>query len=268
MGRPRRLVAPLSLGAVLVWAACDDPTGPPLCVTILNYTIGETVSGSLAPGDCELLVDRSFIDFYRLTAPTQLGVEFNLSSGSFDTFLHLFQGAGVDAPVVAGNNDENEFSTNSAIRILLAAGTYVVGANSRTGGETGSYVLSSATVPEAVDNCPEVWATLGIATAQTIEETDCVDETGPFYSDEFLVLLGKGESITVTMTSTAVDSYLILINSQVDVVAEDDDSAGGLDARIVYTAPTGPTAPDVDRYIIVATTFDANETGAYALSIN
>lgn len=262
MGRLRRLVTPLALGAGLVWAGCEDSTGPDPCVAGA-YAVGQTANGSLSSTDCEL-TRGSFADFYQIEGSTQLSALLTLTSASVDPFLLFYQGSLPDGLLIAQNDDEDG-STNSALHIIAAPGTYVVGATSFSIGETGSYALSSAFVPEAVENCSEVWVTPGIATAQTIETTDCIDVIGgnTFYADAYLLTLFDGETATITMTSTAVDAFLELWDENGDLVASNDDIAtGDTDARIVYTASA------TQFYLIVASTNLSQETGAYALTVN
>lgn len=44
----------------------------------------------------------------------------------------------------------------------------------------------------------------------------------------------SGQTVTVTMTSSQVDSYLFLFNPQSQTVAQNDDGAGGSNSRVVY----------------------------------
>lgn len=73
-----------------------------------------------------------------------------------------------------------------------------------------------------------------------------------------------GQRITATMSSNAFDSFLILFSPEPEVenVAEDDNSGGGLTARIVY---------DIDQtsntWTLAATPLEANVTGPYTLSL-
>ena len=64
------------------------------------------------------------------------------------------------------------------------------------------------------------------------------------------------------MTSTAVDSYLILAGPDGNKIGENDDAAEGNDARIQMVAPSSGT------YTVYANTYEAGETGAYTLTIS
>jgi hypothetical protein len=63
------------------------------------------------------------------------------------------------------------------------------------------------------------------------------------------------------MKSCQFDSYLYLEDTNGNVLAEDDDSGGNLNARIIFT----PTY--TGTYNVVATSFNAGATGAYTISI-
>jgi hypothetical protein len=81
------------------------------------------------------------------------------------------------------------------------------------------------------------------------------------YSHIYTVNLQAGVTYTIDLRSTNFDAFLHLGDNVGRVLAWDDDSGGGLDARIVFTAPyTG-------QYKIMATTFRPGETGAYTLLV-
>lgn len=71
-----------------------------------------------------------------------------------------------------------------------------------------------------------------------------------------------GQTITIDMTSQDVDSYLILMSAdRSDFSIQDDDSGGGLDARITVQLPyTG-------RYMILANAYARGESGRYQLQV-
>ncbi len=71
----------------------------------------------------------------------------------------------------------------------------------------------------------------------------------------------KGKSYQIDMAGQAFDAYLRLEDSKNNQLAEDDDSGGNLDARIVFTAPR------TDDYRVIATTFGAGAVGKYKLTI-
>src|SRR5208283_3180322 len=66
-----------------------------------------------------------------------------------------------------------------------------------------------------------------------------------------------GVTYTIEMDSTEIDPYLILEDAKGKKLAEDDDSGGFPNAKIVFTAK------ETGDYRIIATTFNPNETGNY-----
>jgi serine protease Do len=68
-----------------------------------------------------------------------------------------------------------------------------------------------------------------------------------------------GQSVSITMTSNQVDAYLILLAPDGSDLAQDDDSAGGTNARISVVLPTNGT------YTILANSYAEGEVGTYSL---
>jgi hypothetical protein len=81
------------------------------------------------------------------------------------------------------------------------------------------------------------------------------------YCVKHSVKLTAGTTYTIDLRSTDFDSYLVLIGNTGTILAEDDDSSGGLDARITINAPyTG-------NYDIWVTTFGKGQQGNYTLLV-
>jgi N-acetylneuraminic acid mutarotase len=80
--------------------------------------------------------------------------------------------------------------------------------------------------------------------------------------DQYIVTLPIGGELTIRMESAQLDSYLALLNSQLDLppIAEDDDSGGGLDAMIITDLSAG-------TYVIIANSATQTAvTGDYTLT--
>ncbi len=75
------------------------------------------------------------------------------------------------------------------------------------------------------------------------------------------VTLQAGTTYTIDLASDDFDSYLLLVDRNGRVLAEDDDSGGGLDARIVWRPRVTGT------YTIIVTTFNPGERGEYSLTV-
>ncbi|HKI06723.1 MAG TPA: fibronectin type III domain-containing protein [Thermoanaerobaculia bacterium] len=70
----------------------------------------------------------------------------------------------------------------------------------------------------------------------------------------------SGQTVTVTMTSNQVDSYLFLLNPQSQTAAQNDDGAGGSNARVVYPLNgSGAWA--------IGANASPNQTGDYSITL-
>ena len=233
--------------------------GPPdPCKSPPPYTLGSAVAGTLAPGDC-VLTDGSYVDYFSFSVPATTARRFNLTSDSLDAFLFINTPSGVS---LALDNDGGGLH-DASLRVLLGPGDYQVAANTLDPGIGGPYVLSSATASLAVDSCADVWVTPGITLSEKIETTDCVDPSGPYYSDEMLLWLDIRQFISVSEHSADFDALVGLLDfSTGKFVASDDDSGPGRDALMTFTTT------HAGEYLLVATTFLPDSTGAYTLTFN
>jgi hypothetical protein len=212
--------------------------------------------------------DGVFFDFYSIRLSNVGAYLFKLSAG-FHTYLFLGTPDGMlNGSLIAENNDESNATTNSVIKALLPGGLYALGAGSWNWGVTGAYALSSETTSSEVSGCEEVFIVRGVATTQSIQTTDCLRAGGPIYADEFSIYLKAGQSLTLSMASTAVDSYLALVFEDPEtggrpVVAFNDnvDASGTTDARLSYTTTIQ------GYFTILASTALKEQTGGYTLTI-
>jgi hypothetical protein len=229
------------------------------CAARTAHVLGSTSGGTLETDDCTY-PDGSFVDFFSVTLPGPNAYLFR-QGAPFDTYLDLSL---ADGTVIAENDDETETSFNSGIRALLPAGNYLLGAGSFEPAVTGNYNLSSQVVSTDNTGC-DVWFVIrGVTTSQSLASSDCQfsQASTPFYTDRYFVLLRAGQSITITMSSTAVDSYLELDRLSGGRVAQNDNrDATTKDARIMFTATA------TDYYVIFARSAIASQTGAYSLDV-
>src|SRR5256714_11621168 len=244
------------LPAVTFTANAGNP-----CLVTPTYSIGTPSQGRLSLADCQFS-DGSFVDLYRVTIPTTGMYQFNQNSSVFDSFLLLLT---TDYLFFAQNNNVDNSSHNSMVRAILPPGDFLVGANSLNGAEVGNYDLTSVSLgQQQVSNCEDIFTLPGITTDQSLQTTDC-NQIG-FYSDDFIILLNTGQTITVTMTSAAIDPYLELYSLQGTtpaLVASNDDADGTTkNSALTYTATS------LSYYFVKACFNDTGTTGAYTLTIH
>jgi hypothetical protein len=261
-----------SLAPVIFTATGTVVTPPPppsACEGRTVHSLGTTTTGSLATTDCQLVDNTfvTFVDFFSTTLGEASAYLFR-QSASFDTYLFL---ATPDLAVIAENDDETPTSTNSAIKALLPAGSYLLGASSFDAKVTGDYSISSTTASTTVTGCERVFVVKKMTTTQSIEPADCLRSTppaAPVYADAYLIFLRAGQSMTVSMSSIQVDASLEvvqvedLVQLNGPVVASNDNRDGTTkDSELSYTAVTSA------YYRIIARTAVTSQTGVYTLNI-
>ncbi|MCU0566546.1 MAG: trypsin-like peptidase domain-containing protein [Oculatellaceae cyanobacterium Prado106] len=69
----------------------------------------------------------------------------------------------------------------------------------------------------------------------------------------------RGQRVVIEMTSSDINTYLILLAPSGQDLEQDDDSAGGTNARLAITLP------EDGQYTILANSYGARETGRYSL---
>jgi hypothetical protein len=248
------------LPAVTFSATAIDP-----CATATAYTIGSSVTGTLAGDDCSLPYGLH-ADLYSMTAPSALSVRFDLSSSVFVTNLSLFDWDGSLVSSSSADCSNTYCDLNSSMRVLLSPGDYIAHA-STYGSYLGPYTLSSAVVPEDVTGCEWAFVTRGLTTSQRIQSTDCVAtfRSSRYFSDQFAIQLTGGQTYTFSMSSTDFDTYLEILGSDLDfgwvVVASNDDFGGTSNSQITFTPEWS------GLYLINPATYLGDQTGAYTLVI-
>lgn len=128
--------------------------------------------------------------------------------------------------------------------------------------------LSIAAVPGAASSAAAVGPPAGevseIAAGKPVtgrlESTDPTLEDGTHY-DVYRYTGTRGERISITMRSNEFDTYVSLRLEDGTILDEDDDAAGGTDARIITELP------DDGVYLVYANALFEGATGAYSLSL-
>lgn len=242
------------------------------CLYFAPFVADTTITGALAATDCPDVsaapFGTTYKDHYDLPLGGQKMVSITMRSTAVDAFLWLW-GAGSAGPIIAVDDDGGvgPNSTDAHIKAVLRAGTYEVWANTYDSTtQFGSYTLTSATAT-TVTACEEVWLSGNVAFAEAVAATDCVFTIGQetHYSDEYLIILRAGQSVTFLQSSNAFDPYLSLFRVDQDsvrLVAENDNGGGGTSAQIVYNAG-GVSAV----YVLDAGTALPTAAGDYTLSI-
>lgn len=126
----------------------------------------------------------------------------------------------------------------------------------------GARPLSPSQPQDCVNGDPQV---VGVACGSTtngqLTSADCFLQDNSYY-DVYSFSGTSGQQVTITMTSSAFDTYLFLVDTTGSTTAaQDDDGAGGTNSQIVYTLNQTGT------WFIVTNAFDPNVFGTYSVAL-
>lgn len=94
---------------------------------------------------------------------------------------------------------------------------------------------------------------------QNLDTTDNYLTGDNSYIDIYRFEGQAGQRVVINMSSQEIDSYLILFDPEGNVLAQDDDSGGGLNARLDIVLPADGV------YTVYANSLRSQETGAYTI---
>ncbi len=230
-------------------------SGPrlPACDVVRPIVVGQTFNSTLTAADCRL-PDGSFTQKYelQLTAPT--AVQIDMTSSIVDAYL-LLQDA-VSGTILEENDDDGG-QTNARIARLLPAGRYIIYANTFDADEVGAFQLS---VTPATAGCFSATPLQVPSTVNgALSTASCRLPDGTF-ANRYELNVVTAATYQITLSSTVFDAYLAVFTVAGTLQGENDDGAGGTNARLTLALPPG-------RYIVLATSFGPGEVGAFALDV-
>ncbi|HEX2779054.1 MAG TPA: Ig-like domain-containing protein [Gemmatimonadaceae bacterium] len=241
------------------------------CAVKGSLAVGSTVAGDLSQSQCAFGSNGRKIDLWSLSLNGSTPLDIRLvadNARSFDTYMTMYRGQySGQTDIIAENDDNGYFDvlTNSGIHLLGGTGQFLVGAG-QFSPTSGGYQLSASSWNGLLNACDVVYAVSGTNTNQTLDNNDCTrGTTAARWADRVLVYLHAGETMTVGMSSSQFDAQVELdasVGGVMQTVASDDNSGGGTNARLTYTAPAS------DMYWVYLTSPHDNSGGAYNLTIN
>jgi plastocyanin len=225
-------------------------------------TMGETMNGELA--DTDPLVDGkgAYYDLYKIQVRRGQRYQIEMSAADFDSFVGIGKMDG-DSVKIDESDDDGAGERNARLRYTAKEdGEMIIRAQALDANGNGMYTIKvtervvRASVPVAV--------VANTAMSGELAETDEEADDGTFF-DLYKLTVRAGESVTITMRSTAVDSYVVLGNMQDgewNQIATDDDGAGGRNARLEHTFD------DAGEYLIRANTVGGDKLGRYTIRVD
>ncbi|HWT02319.1 MAG TPA: Calx-beta domain-containing protein [Pyrinomonadaceae bacterium] len=150
--------------------------------------------------------------------------------------------------------------------------SYTVAANSGSSQRTGTITVNGQahTVTQAGNSgggCPSTAIAPGQTISGSLTTSDCIFTGTTRYVDVYGFSGTAGQRVAVSMSSSAFDTYLYLVDSSNQILGEDDDGADtGTNSRIPAVSGFF-TLPATGSYSIWATSYSQNSTGAYSISL-
>jgi hypothetical protein len=223
--------------------------------------LGEPVTGTLARGDRK--IDDSYTDTWTYHGREGETIVVTLRSEDFDTYVTLGEYEGGECRGMDGD-DNGAGGTDSRITAELPDdGAFHIHVRSADQGGIGTYTLLVERVTDRESGIPPMPISPGETLEGRLTESDSREADGS-YRDAWTFRGRAGETFVITMRSEDVDAFLHvgrMAGDEWELLDSDDDGAGEGDAEVIFTLT------DDGEYLIRAGTYDADETGAYTLSL-
>jgi len=125
----------------------NQAAGGPCAPAPINF--GQTLSGTLQNGDCQLPSDGSLLDTYSFNGTAGQQISILMTSTAFDSFLFLNNpdGSPLTSDDDGGGGHDSRIPATSGFISLPTTGTYTILANSFAANMTGAYSLTLTGVP-------------------------------------------------------------------------------------------------------------------------
>jgi hypothetical protein len=175
---------------------------------------------------------------------------------SLDSFLTVFDATG--NPIAS--NDDSGGTLNSLVALNATAGqTYYVQA-AGFGASTGAYVLSIAPFVDDFGNAPATAHVITLDATGAGTQTGSIEIPGNVDLFKFTAPITGPLAIRQFAADTSnLDSLLIVLDSSLNTIASNDDSAGTLNSFVLINVTQGQT------YFVAATGYHGS-IGTYVLS--
>ncbi len=220
---------------------------------VLNY--GTTTEGALGESDPERQTASGRVDTYRLEGAAGERVLVAMRSEVVNSLLWL---VGPTGEVLARDDDSGGGRDAFLELVLPYSGTYLISAAS-TGGEFGHYELTLESGDEVLAR-PTPVIEVGVPLSANLEHGDDIQPGTGAYRDRYVLQGQAGQSLEIRLDSHEIDPLLVLIGPAGEVLERDDDSGGGLNARIQTVLD------ESGQYVLYATSYSP-ATGVYSLHV-
>ena len=231
-------------------AACREP-----------IALNSSIDGNWTTECPSVHRNNRFARYYTFTLPQAASVRVDLDSAT-DNYLYLLSGSGTGGAIVAQDDNSGD-GFDARIERNLAAGTYTIEATTWGSSRTGEFTLTlAATGSGGGGGCAGT-----ISLGQGVDGTwvnDCrATHRSGSWARFYTFTVTETTTVRIDLTSS-VDSYLYLLSGSGTggtVIAQDDDSGDGVNARIDRNLSPG-------TYTIEAATRGIGRAGSFRLELS
>jgi hypothetical protein len=242
-------------GYAFSWQLRPHPLAP--CSQVQKLDLNAAFVGVFSPAGCRAANGQP-ADYYQITTPADGAVAAVMQSQVIDSFLTLETGDGTPL-----RWDDNSYGGSDAVVVqFLPAQTYRLEARAADAVAGGFYRID---VLYSAGSRPPGCAPLGTPGAGdtvqgTLSFTSCQYPDGTF-ADIYQLNVADTAALDLHLTSADFDAYLQVLDSKGNVIDEDDNSGGGMNAAVSDTFDPG-------TYYIVAKPFNGTTSaGKYTLTV-
>ncbi|MFP4549319.1 MAG: PPC domain-containing protein [Spirochaetales bacterium] len=192
-------------------------------------------------------VSENIASRFRFQATQGERIEIELRSGDFDSYLEVIAPGGMSYD----DDDSAGYPDSRLTFIAPETGTYetFAGALNRSTAGVFTLVLRRLGTAEII-----------VESRGELSSRDETDITGKHY-DLYRFTAGRGETVTLEVQSDDFDAYIILRNSDGEILSRDDDGGSGLNSKIEYQIES------TGSYELVVTSLSIGSVGSYSVQI-
>ena len=229
-----------------------------------RIALGQTIAGELNSNVAQRRSGK-FEDVYLIEGHRGQRVQLDLSSDAFDSYLVV---TGPEGFNLANDDQEGAETTNSRIVLQFPVdGSYRISATTYRSGETGAYRLQASTPAANVAVTMPVAAqpiAIGATINGRLASGDGRAADGSF-EDRYRFHAVRGQRVTISLTADKMDTVLRL--ARPDGTEDVSDDTRLPNGQTSTNSRLDTVLAEDGDYVITATSYHANESGDYRLSL-
>jgi len=227
--------------------------------------IGDDIEGKLDSRDRLKTSDGDNYRYkdFRVSARAGQRLEATLRSDAFDAYLEVYAPGVIDTALAEDDDGLGE-GTDSRLRFTAPSdGVYTLRARTFSGGDGGDYRLALSERPAAAPAPRPSAIRVGATARGRLADNSPVDDDDNAFA-AYSFRASANQRFAISMKSEDFDSLVRvgqMTRGSFVELAKNDDGGDGLNSYLVFTAP------EAGDYVIRATSFSSDSSGAFTVSL-